>query len=395
MVKGWLNRYKAQLCAFAVALALLLATVCGEGLSARAEKSADEPLWEADRVETLYLNDMQETIELTIPIKVDGVEKVAATGYGRMYARLDNSHGVAMGVLFCEIDLIEYIDMGLDDFVVFSNSSSVSMSEKKLVGTCYRFELTAVNGMGNATKEDFKATLTNALPLLYLNASADNMTEVSQLEVPEKEGYHFIGWYKDAEFTQPFVSEYVRGDLTLYPKFEINTYTVSFSTGYGSAVKDMTVEHGSTIELPTSMRTGYDFICWTTADGETFDSETEITGDLRLFAKFTIKTFKVTFLNPDGTVFKEVTVNYGTKLVTAAENAKIDYKVFYSEEGQKLAKSAEITENAEVIIEDMTKTEKRAEFMSRHFWLIWAGVALLGVLVITSAVSITVAVKRR
>jgi uncharacterized repeat protein (TIGR02543 family) len=61
---------------------------------------------------------------------------------------------------------------------------------------------------------------------------------------PTKTGYSFTGWFKDALLTQPFDSPYAipAENLTVYAKWAINRYTVSFSKL--SEVKVSTVSAG-------------------------------------------------------------------------------------------------------------------------------------------------------
>jgi uncharacterized repeat protein (TIGR02543 family) len=58
------------------------------------------------------------------------------------------------------------------------------------------------------------------------------VTPTILLEEPTKEGYTFIGWYDNAEFTGDEVTEISSGtigDITLYASWSINQYTISYS----------------------------------------------------------------------------------------------------------------------------------------------------------------------
>ena len=46
--------------------------------------------------------------------------------------------------------------------------------------------------------------------------------DTTKLPAPEREGYDFIGWYKDSELTKPAGTIKLRGNIKLYAKFEIS-----------------------------------------------------------------------------------------------------------------------------------------------------------------------------
>ena len=241
---------------------------------------------------------------------------------------------------------------------------------------------------------DSKSYLDKIGVVRFIYVSFDTIT-FELPEAPEKEGYHFVGWYYDAEFQRPYDGAPIYADTTLYPKYEINTYTVTFSVGYGKAVEPITVEWNSTIEtLPTTTRVGYDFVEWMTVDGKTFDKNTPIKSDLTLYAKFKIKTFKVTFFNSDGSVYKEVYVNYGTRLSVVAASEGISYKSFYALDGKKLARTTIIAEDVEITVEDMATDEKIGTFMSEHIWVFWTMIAVMGFLTLLSGAFIVVFARK-
>ncbi len=111
---------------------------------------------------------------------------------------------------------------------------------------------------------------------------------------PTKEGYTFVGWYKDTDCTEvfDFENDTVVNDVTLHAKWEVNKYTVHFNSHEGSAVADKTnVEYNTTITAPTApTREGYTFDGWFKDDActQAFDFENDkITGETTLHAKWT------------------------------------------------------------------------------------------------------------
>lgn len=91
--------------------------------------------------------------------------------------------------------------------------------------------------------------------------------------------------------------------------------TITFDLNDGSAVKEETIDPNDITYTP--MRTGYDFVCWTTdKEGtETLDPSKLKNGSV-LYAQWKIKTFKVSFYLDESTLVTEATVEYG-KAATA------------------------------------------------------------------------------
>ena len=88
---------------------------------------------------------------------------------------------------------------------------------------------------------------------------------------PTREGYVFLGWYTDAQFTSPYLfgAQPVTGDLTLYARWAQTTpgeteYTISYNLGYdGEEIADSQTIGGK-LYLPATpaAREGYRFVGW-------------------------------------------------------------------------------------------------------------------------------------
>ena len=92
-------------------------------------------------------------------------------------------------------------------------------------------------------------------------------------------------------------------------------YTVIFEWGNyeGSGSNnptEKTVSHGDTVSAASKSWTGHEIEGWY-LDGVLFDFEAPITGNITLVANWKLKTHTVTYYKEDGTVLKEVLVNYG------------------------------------------------------------------------------------
>lgn len=145
-----------------------------------------------------------------------------------------------------------------------------------------------------------KWTLTDAVVTYDLNYPdcAEPVTEsvkvgekTSAITLPERERYNFVGWYTDkaGEMAYDFDAEVTR-NFTLYAKWEIKTYKVTFDYNYtgAPAAKTETVEHGNTVTEPVNDRTGY--VCTWQYNGEQYDFSTPVTGDITLVATWSAES---------------------------------------------------------------------------------------------------------
>ena len=111
---------------------------------------------------------------------------------------------------------------------------------------------------------------------------------------PTKTGYTFAGWYSDADLTTAYDFETaVTDDVTIYAKWTINKYNVTFKDG-DTTLSEAEVEYGGKVEQPANpTKSGYNFAGWF-ADAEftvAFDFESStVTDNLTIYAKFTAKS---------------------------------------------------------------------------------------------------------
>ena len=81
---------------------------------------------------------------------------------------------------------------------------------------------------------------------------------------PTKSGYTFDGWYKEAEHNSEYKFDVpVKKNITLYAKWNVNQYTITFDSNGGTAVDSITADYGTAITAPSDpTRTGYIFAGW-------------------------------------------------------------------------------------------------------------------------------------
>lgn len=90
-------------------------------------------------------------------------------------------------------------------------------------------------------------------------------THISEPTTPAKTGYTFGGWYKEVECTNTwnFATDVVTENTTLYAKWMINSYTVTFNSQGGNSVPDITTNYNTHISEPSAPnKTGYSFGGW-------------------------------------------------------------------------------------------------------------------------------------
>ncbi len=86
------------------------------------------------------------------------------------------------------------------------------------------------------------------------------------LPVPLKSGYEFLGWYDSSEFVEPAYTDNIMPDssLTLYAKWLLVTYEVTFDTNGGSSIGPLPLVYGTELDTYVSSRPGYTFTGWYT-----------------------------------------------------------------------------------------------------------------------------------
>jgi len=120
--------------------------------------------------------------------------------------------------------------------------------------------------------------------------------KVTRPRAPRRTGYTFGGWYKESGCANAwnFDTDTVTSDVTLYAKWTINTYTVTFDKNGGdteAVPTTKTATHGGNVgTLPTApTRTGYTFSSWNTetnGSGTEFTAATPVTADLTVYAQW-------------------------------------------------------------------------------------------------------------
>jgi uncharacterized repeat protein (TIGR02543 family) len=160
---------------------------------------------------------------------------------------------------------------------------------------------------------------------------------------PTRTGYTFAGWYSDSGLTSAFAfTTPITADTTLYAKWSINNYTVSFDSNNGSAVTSQSVAYNNTATTPSApTKTGFTFAGWYSDTGLTsaFAFTTPITVDTVLYAKWTINNYTVSFTSNGGSAVSSQSIAYNNTATTSAAPARTGYTFagWYSDIGLSTA----------------------------------------------------------
>lgn len=146
---------------------------------------------------------------------------------------------------------------------------------------------------------------------------------------PSKTGYRFDGWYTDDTYSMKVTEIAVgsTGNVTLYAKWTINQYTVTWETNGGNALTGnytTTADYGTVIELPNTptkdqtVSTTYTFAGWYTdvACKQPLDENTTVPeGGMTLYAKWneTARKYTITWVS-EGADNKTTELVYGARL---------------------------------------------------------------------------------
>ena len=144
---------------------------------------------------------------------------------------------------------------------------------------------------------------------------------------PTKNGYTFKGYYSDVSLNNYYSITYMPpANLTLYAKWSINSYTLTFDTNGGSLINPITQDYNTVLTVSNPTRTGYTF------DG--FYKDASLTNsytitnmpaeDLTLYAKWSINSYTLTFVTNGGSVINSITQDYNT-VVTVSNPTRTGY----------------------------------------------------------------------
>lgn len=250
--------------------------------------------------------------------------------------------------------------------------------------------------------------------IFYLNNSL-NISDIFGMNsftsyLPEDpvapEGYHFVGWYYDEAFTNPYKEgDVITADTNLYAKFEKDTYKVTYIVN-GKQYVVSEVAYGDPINntVPTGIDETNVFSGWFTdvECTQAFDFTQTASSDITLYSTIKLKTYDVKFF-VNGELYATVQVPHGYTLVrlvnsseTGAATAAAVLASFEFDENAEVNADTEITEDKEVQGKLSKKAEKwintGAWFDKNWPWVVATAAAL--VVIVVGSVLVAVYKKR-
>ena len=140
---------------------------------------------------------------------------------------------------------------------------------------------------------------------------------------PFKTGYTFNGWYSDSDFTTIFTDTNMPAyDVTLYAKFTINQYTISFLDFDLEVMESYVFDYNQLItgvDYPAiPVKTGYTFVQWSEVIPTNMPAS-----NVDIIAEFEIDQYTITWkINGDETV---ETYSYGATIIEPSNPTKVGY----------------------------------------------------------------------
>ena len=182
----------------------------------------------------------------------------------------------------------------------------------------------------------------------YHKETAEYGSVITSIQDPIKEGYTFTGWYtKDNEKVSYPIT--VTKNITLYSKYEINSYKVSYYNEGKKYIDDQKINYGENALKPNTnpSKIGYTFKYWSLKEnGEEYEFSTKITKNITLYAVYEINKYTLTYIN-EGIEYHKETAEYGSVITSIQDPIKEGYTFigWYDENNQKVSYPITVTED--------------------------------------------------
>ncbi len=172
---------------------------------------------------------------------------------------------------------------------------------------------------------------TNVDSIDQYSVEVKNGLTIADIRPQQINGYTFVGFYKDEEFTEPYAgTDPIKKDMTIYARYDINSYTLSFPTSNAFTIVDVngdaiagnqvTLEYGTEFKFKVNMQAGY-------TDSDITVNVNNAPIELGEDGYYTVTILDNTTIQISGVEINSYTVNY------------------YDEEGNRLLHREEVAYN--------------------------------------------------
>jgi uncharacterized repeat protein (TIGR02543 family) len=236
---------------------------------------------------------------------------------------------------FSEEDPVIQVRLGISHSVALTQSGEIYTWGLNMSGQL---------GLGSLVSQSNPTLIQKIGALSTLSFETNGGSEVSDMNdlegaainepvSPSRFGYVFDGWYTDIALTNRYVFSTVPTDnITLYAKWLTEEYDITYTLDDGINHQDNPgTYHIETpdIALSAPSRQGYSFGGW--YDNVDYDGD-EITGislgstgDVALFAQWTINQYTLSFNTNGGSAIPEITQDYQTPIAAPSNPTKAGY----------------------------------------------------------------------
>ena len=218
----------------------------------------------------------------------------------------------------------------------------------RYVGEKYYKDLVALSIISGETGKGIKLTEINNLGELIITYSDDTTQNLGQLfksflikfvdyngyiidvqhivygqdatepTNPVRYGYEFVGWDQDLEN--------ITSDLIINAVYKINEYTITFNSNGGNKINTIIQNYGTNLYLPTPVKEGHDFFGWYSKNGTLYNNDNKLEKNLDLYAKWSLKTYKVTFVDYNDTELFITYAQHGTTIIEPNNPVRAGYE---------------------------------------------------------------------
>ena len=160
--------------------------------------------------------------------------------------------------------------------------------------------------------------------------SYDYDEATSAIATPDKEGHTFVGWYESQTFEG---AQYVFGNMpaknvTLYAKWDVNSYTITFVKNNGEQNDIVSYDFGAAVSEPTPVNEGYTFGKW--YESQSFAGDPYVFGtmpakNITLYAKWAVNPYTLTLVKNNGEANAEVIYEFDEQMNVPSVPVKEGY----------------------------------------------------------------------